>query len=54
MGSEKLSMQASARSVNYISYQAKAFDGKKHYGIIYFEVDSSSALQFSSALQLYE
>ncbi|WP_223225797.1 DUF4964 domain-containing protein [Bacteroides luhongzhouii] len=45
MGSEKLSMQAIAHSVNYISYQAKALDGKKHDGAIYFEVDSSSALQ---------
>lgn len=43
-----------ARPVNYISYQAKALDGKEHDVAVYFEIDPHKAFRAGQSTQMYE
>ena len=43
-----------SRPVNYISYQAKALDGKEHDVAIYFEIDPHKAFLAGQSTQMYE
>ena len=43
-----------SRPVNYISYQAKALDGKEHDVAIYFEMDPHKAFRAGQSTEMYE
>lgn len=43
-----------SQPVNYISYQAKALDGKEHDVAIYFEVDPHKTFRAGQTTQIYE
>lgn len=47
-------LEALPRPVNYISYQAKALDGKEHEVSIYFEMDPHKAFRAGQSTQMYE
>lgn len=47
-------LETLARPVNYISYQAKALDGKEHDVSIYFEIDPHKAFRAEQSTQIYE
>lgn len=46
-------LETFARPVNYISYQAKALDGKKHDVAIYFEMDPHKAFRAGQSTRIY-
>ena len=45
-------LETLARPVNYISYQAKALDGKEHDVAVYFEIDPHKAFRAGQSLSL--
>ncbi|MDD3038317.1 glutaminase family protein [Bacteroides sp.] len=47
-------LEVLSRPVNYISYQAKALDGKEHNVAIYFELDPHKAFRAGQSTQMYE
>ena len=47
-------MELLSRPVNYISYQAKALDGKEHDVAIYFEMDPHKAFRAGQSTEMYE
>ena len=47
-------LETLARPVNYISYQAKALDGKEHDVAVYFEIDPHKAFRAGQSTQIYE
>lgn len=47
-------LEVFSRPINYISYKAKALDGKNHDVSIYFELDPHKAFQAGQSTQIYE
>lgn len=47
-------LETFARPVNYISYQGKVLDGRKHDVAIYFEMDPHKAFRAEQSTQMYE